>query len=70
MQLRGGRARDVVKALGPVAAASIPFYMPIVALLAVAYTQLSPWTLALFVIPAVAAQRLLQKFPVKIELET
>ncbi len=58
MQLRGGRAREVVKALGPVAAASIPFYMPIVALLAVAYTQLSPWTLALFVIPAVAAQRL------------
>ena len=47
-----------MKALGPVAAASIPFYMPIVALLAVAYTQLSPWTLALFVIPAVAAQRL------------
>jgi len=58
MRLRGGRAREVVKALGPVAAASIPFYMPIVALLAIAYTQLSPWTLALFVIPAVAAQRL------------
>ena len=58
MKFRGGRARDVAKALGPVAAASIPFYMPIVGLLAVAYTQLSPWTLALFVIPAVAAQRL------------
>ena len=53
---RAGQGRR--KALGPVAAASIPFYMPIVALLAIAYTQLSPWTLALFVIPAVAAQRL------------
>jgi len=58
MRVRGGRARDVVRALGPMAAASIPFYMPIVGLLAVAYTQLSPWTLALFVIPALAAQRL------------
>jgi putative nucleotidyltransferase with HDIG domain len=58
MKFRGGRGSDVAKALGPVAAASIPFYMPIVGLLAVAYTQLSPWTLALFVIPAVAAQRL------------
>src|SRR5207247_5001077 len=34
------------------------FYTPIVALLAVAYSQVSAWTLALFFVPALAAQRL------------
>lgn len=58
LRLRGGRARDVYGALGPVALASIPLYTPIVALLGIAYTQLSPWTLAFFFVPALAAQRL------------
>lgn len=58
LRLRGGRARDVYRALGPVALASIPLYTPIVALLGIAYTQLSPWTLAFFFVPALAAQRL------------
>jgi putative nucleotidyltransferase with HDIG domain len=58
MRLRGGRAIDVVRALGPVAVASIPLYTPIVGLLGVAYRQLSPWSLALFFLPALAAQRL------------
>jgi putative two-component system response regulator len=38
--------------------AAVSFYTPIVALLAVAYSQVSPWTLALFFVPALAAQRL------------
>ena len=58
MRLRGGRAREVVSALGPVALASIPLYTPIVALLGIAYREFSPWTLALFFVPALAAQRL------------
>lgn len=58
MRLRGGKAIDVVRALGPVAVASIPLYTPIVGLLGVAYRQLSPWSLALFFLPALAAQRL------------
>ena len=58
MRLRGGRGLEVVKALGPVAIASIPLYTPIVALLGVAYLQVSPWSLALFFVPALAAQRL------------
>jgi putative nucleotidyltransferase with HDIG domain len=58
MRLRGGRGRDVVRALGPVVLASIPLYTPIVALLGLAYVQLSPWTLAFFFLPALAAQRL------------
>ena len=37
LRLRGGRGLDVVRALGPVALASIPLYSPIVALLGVAY---------------------------------
>ena len=35
-----------------------PVYAPIVALLAFMYVRVSPWTLALFLVPAMAAQRL------------
>jgi putative nucleotidyltransferase with HDIG domain len=37
---------------------SVCLYTPIVAALVVAYTNVSPWTLPLFFIPALAAQRL------------
>jgi putative nucleotidyltransferase with HDIG domain len=40
-----------------VIAASVPFYSPVVAVLALAYRDVSPWTLALFFAPALAAQR-------------
>lgn len=53
-----GRPLDVVKTLAPVIAASVPLYTPVVALLVVAYREVSPWTLPLFVVPALAAQRL------------
>jgi len=36
----------------------VPVYAPVVALLAFTYIKVSPWTLALFLVPAVAAQRL------------
>jgi putative nucleotidyltransferase with HDIG domain len=68
MRLRGGRARDVIKAMGPVAGASIPLYTPIVALLGVAYRQVSPWSLALFFVPALAAQRLFALYQTQREL--
>jgi putative nucleotidyltransferase with HDIG domain len=68
MRLRGGRGRDVIKAMGPVAAASIPLYTPIVALLGVAYRQVSPWSLALFFVPALAAQRLFSLYQSQREL--
>jgi putative nucleotidyltransferase with HDIG domain len=57
-RLRGGRARDSAKALVPVLAVSIPLYTPIVAILAVSYSEVSAWTLPLFFVPALAAQRL------------
>jgi putative nucleotidyltransferase with HDIG domain len=37
---------------------AVPFYAPLVAVLAFAYTDVSPWTLPLFFAPALAAQRL------------
>lgn len=41
----------------PVIAASVPFYSSAVAVLALSYEHLSPWTLPLFFAPALAAQR-------------
>ena len=57
-QLRGlGRWTEAARDLFPVIAASIPFYGPVVAVLVVAYRDVSPWTLPLFFAPALAAQR-------------
>jgi putative nucleotidyltransferase with HDIG domain len=56
--LRGfGKARDALRDLIPVVVASVPFYSPVVAVLVLAYRDVSPWTLPLFFAPAVAAQR-------------
>jgi putative nucleotidyltransferase with HDIG domain len=57
--IRGtGRPTEIIQTLAPVLAASVPFYTPIVALLAYAYTEVSPFTLPLFLAPALAAQHL------------
>lgn len=56
--LRGRSFSSVLKALGPLLLTSIPFYAPLVAILALAYTEVSPWSTPLFFIPALAAQRL------------
>ena len=58
MLRRTGGGLDVARTLAPVIGASLPLYTPIVALLAYAYTAISPWTLPLFLAPALAAQRL------------
>lgn len=58
-RLRGyGRMRDLVTTHATVAFASVALYTAVVALLALAYTQVSPWTLPFFLVPAIAAQRL------------
>jgi putative nucleotidyltransferase with HDIG domain len=58
-RLRGnGRSSDVVRLLAPLAFASVPLYAPIVALLVIAYEEVSAWTLPLFFVPALAAQRM------------
>src|SRR5207237_2900098 len=54
---RLGNWTDAARDLVPVIAASVPFYSPVVAVLALAYRDVSPWTLPLFFAPALAAQR-------------
>ena len=55
---RTGTASDLLRAALPVAVAAVPLYAPVVALLAFTYTEVSPWTLPLFLVPALAAHRL------------
>ena len=54
---RRGKWIDAARDLMPVIAASVPFYGPVVAMLVLAYRDISPWTLPLFFAPALAAQR-------------
>lgn len=55
---RRANVLDVAKTTLPAVAASIPLYAPLVAILAFAYVHVSGWTLPLFFVPALAAQRL------------
>jgi putative nucleotidyltransferase with HDIG domain len=57
-RVRGRSMGPVIRTLGPILLTSIPAYAPIVAILALAYQEVSPWTAPLFFIPALAAQRL------------
>ncbi len=57
--LRGTtRPSETARTIAPVALAAVPLYAPVVVLLTIAYQELSPWTLVLFFVPALAAQRL------------
>lgn len=49
----------VLRAVVPTDLVSVPLHVPMVAVLAYSYTTISPWSVLLFAIPAVAAQRLL-----------
>jgi putative nucleotidyltransferase with HDIG domain len=42
----------------PLQLSSIPLHVPVITLLAYAYRVVSPWSVVLFVVPAIAAQRL------------
>ena len=57
-RVRGRPMREAIRSLVPVVLSSAHVYAPIVALLAIMYVRVSPWTLALFLVPAMAAQRL------------
>jgi len=56
--VRGGSTADTARTLAPLLVLVPPLYAPIVALLGFMYIEVSPWTLALFLVPAMAAQRL------------
>lgn len=55
---RNGSFRGVLRTQAPVLLAAVPLYTPIIAVLAYAYRQSSPWSIVLFLVPAFAAQRL------------
>jgi hypothetical protein len=57
-RLRGRSIRGVLRTLSPLLVTSVPLYAPTVAVLALAYENVSPLTAPLFFIPALAAQRL------------
>ena len=56
--VRGGSVPETARTLTPMLVLAAPVYAPIVALLAFMYIEVSPWTLALFFVPGMAAQRL------------
>ncbi len=56
--VRGKPLPDVTHSAARVAFGTVSLYAPIIAVLAYAYSELSPWTLIFFFVPAIAAQRL------------
>jgi putative nucleotidyltransferase with HDIG domain len=56
--IRRGSGREVFAAIGPLLVVAVPLHTSLIAVLAYAYREVSPWSVALFVIPAFAAQRL------------
>jgi putative nucleotidyltransferase with HDIG domain len=50
--------RGSARTFGPALIGSVPLYAPLVAVLVYSYQTVSPWSVALFMIPAIAAQRL------------
>jgi putative nucleotidyltransferase with HDIG domain len=68
-RVRGnGTIRNAVRVIGPLVLAALPVYVPVVAILAAAYLEVSAWTLPLFFVPAVAAQRLFALYREQTEL--
>jgi HD-GYP domain-containing protein (c-di-GMP phosphodiesterase class II) len=57
-QLRGRSMRSLARGVAPVVLTSFLVYAPVVVGLALAYLRISPWTIALFVGPTLALQRL------------
>lgn len=58
--LRGRSSwRETVRSVAPALMSALPVQAPVVALLAYSYETISPWSVVLFAIPAVAAHRLL-----------
>ena len=60
-----GKPTAILRMIGPLMATAICFYAPVVAALALAYRDLSPWSAFLFLAPALAAQRLFGMYQVQ-----
>src|SRR3954447_19698702 len=58
-QIRGTRSPwELIRTDAPMMVSSVPLYAPLVTVLAIAYQDLSPLSLLMFFVPALAAQRL------------
>jgi putative nucleotidyltransferase with HDIG domain len=58
--LRGSASfSDTTRAMSRLMLSTVPLYTPVIGALAYSYRELSPWTVLLFFVPALAAQRLL-----------
>jgi putative nucleotidyltransferase with HDIG domain len=53
---------DAFRVIGPIVLTSLLFYAPLVAILSLAYLEVSPWITPLFFIPALGAQRLFKMY--------
>lgn len=67
-RVRGRSMAAVIRAHGSLVATSVLSYSPVVALLAYAYTEISAWTVTMFFLPALAAQRLFSLYQDKAHL--
>lgn len=52
-----GSAADLIRTVAPAVLPAMALWAPVVGLLAFAYREISPWTLPLFFVPALAAHR-------------
>jgi putative nucleotidyltransferase with HDIG domain len=59
---RNGSFMDTAHAMARLMLSTVPLYTPVIAALAYSYRELSPWTVLLFFVPALAAQRLLTMY--------
>ena len=55
---RTASPKETARTVAPIALSAVLLYGPVVVLLTIAYQELSSWTLLLFFVPALAAQRL------------
>jgi putative nucleotidyltransferase with HDIG domain len=67
---RSGSVFETARAIARLTASTLPLYTPVLAVLVYAYRELSPWTVLLFFVPAVAAQRLLVLYQEQRQLVT
>ena len=59
---------EVIRTVGPMMATAVCVYAPVVASLAFAYEEVSPWSALLFLAPALAAQQLFSLYQEKARL--
>src|SRR4029079_10779454 len=67
---RSGSLFETARAIARLNASTLPLYTPVLAVLVYAYRELSPWTVLLFFVSAVAAQRLLVLYQEQRQLVT